>query len=296
LEEELAGFKNTQAALIYSSGYMANAGIISALMDRHGVVLCDRLNHASIIDGVILSRARLVRYPHNDIQALEKLLKGLPSGRRALIVTETVFSMDGDRSPLLDIVRLGGRYGAMVMVDEAHALGVLGRHGAGLAQELGIGSAVDIQMGTLSKAAGCFGAYACGTKLLREYLVNKSRAFIYTTAMPPAIAEASRTALRIIVDSPHLRHKLQEDSDYVRGKLKSFGFDTMASSTPIIPVLLKDSSQAVEASRRLLEQGIFVQAIRPPTVPPGTARLRLTVTAAHTRADLDRLISVLKTI
>ena len=294
LEADLARFKNTESALVYSSGYMANTGIIPALMDRHGVVLSDKLNHASIIDGIILSRAKLVRYPHVDMQALKELLKNLPATKRKLIVTDTVFSMDGDRAPLKEIVDLARRYEAMVMVDEAHAFGVLGEHGAGLVEELGLLNQVDIQMGTLSKAAGCFGAYVCGTKVLREYLINKSRSFIYTTAMPPALAQAARAALQIIRQENQLRSKLQGNADYLRAKLQTMGFDTMNSSTPIIPLLVKDSSQAVAMSKRLLEHGIFVQAIRPPTVPIGTARLRLTVMATHTQEDLDQLLNALK--
>jgi 8-amino-7-oxononanoate synthase len=293
LEEDLAFLKKTEGALLFSSGYMANTGIIPAVMDRHSVVLSDKLNHASITDGIILSRAKFVRYAHADMQALQEILKNLPAGQRRLIVTDTVFSMDGDRAPLKDIVSLARRYEAMVMVDEAHALGVLGKHGSGLVEELGLEGQVDIQMGTLSKAAGSFGAYACGTKLLRDYLINRSRSFIYTTALPPALAQASRVALRIILEGSPMRRHLQEKADYLRAALKAMGFDTMGSTTPIIPILVKGASQAKDMSERLLDRGIFVQAIRPPTVPIGTARLRLTVTATHTQDDLERLIKAL---
>src|ERR1035438_7872196 len=197
---------------------MANTGIIPALMDRHSVVLSDKLNHASIIDGIILSRAKLVRYPHVDMQALKEILENIPANQQKLIVTDTVFSMDGDRAPLKEIVDLARRYEVMIMVDEAHAFGVLGLKGSGLVEELGLGGQVDIQMGTLSKAAGCFGAYACGTKILCEYLINKSRSFIYTTAMPPALAGAARMALRIIREGNQLRRRLQENADYLRVK------------------------------------------------------------------------------
>ena len=294
LEEDLALFKKTERALLFSSGYMANTGIIPALMDHGSVVLCDRLNHASIIDGIILSRAKLVRYPHADIQALREILKNLPARQRKLIVTDSVFSMDGDRAPLKEIVDLAMGYEAMTMVDEAHAFGVLGARGSGLVEELGLEGQVDIQMGTLSKAAGSFGAYACGRKVLCDYLINKSRSFIYTTAMPPSLAQASRAALQIILTGGFLRRKLQESSDYLRAQLQVMGFDTMNSSTPIIPILVKDASQAKAMSKRLLEQGIFVQAIRPPTVPMGTARLRLTVMATHTQDDLERLLNALR--
>jgi 8-amino-7-oxononanoate synthase len=294
LETELALFKNTESALVYSSGYMANTGIIPALMGRQSVVISDKLNHASIIDGIILSRARLVRYPHADMEALGEILKDLPAKQHKLIVTDAVFSMDGDKAPLKEIVGLAKRYGAMVMVDEAHAFGVLGKRGSGLVEELALEGQVDIQMGTLSKAAGSFGAYACGEKVLREYLINKSRSFIYTTAMPPALAQASRAALKIISGDPQRRRRLQDNADHLRLQVQAMGFDTMNSSTPIIPVLVNDPSRAMAMSRRLLEQGIFVQAIRPPTVPNGTSRLRLTVTATHTREDLDQLLNALR--
>jgi 7-keto-8-aminopelargonate synthetase-like enzyme len=230
------------------------------------------------------------------MQALEGILKNLPAAQRKLIVTDSVFSMDGDRAPLKEIVDLAGSYEAMVMVDEAHAFGVLGKHGSGLVEELALNGQVDIQMGTLSKAAGSFGAYACGTKVLRDYLINKSRSFIYTTAMPPALAQASRAALQIIRQGDNLRRQLQLNANYLRTEFCALGFDTMNSSTPIIPVIVKDPLQAMAMSARLLQQGIFVPAIRPPTVPVGTARLRLTVTAAHTQEDLDRLLNALKAL
>lgn len=294
LEEELAQFKHAESALLFSSGYMANTGIIPALVDRHDAVISDKLNHASINDGIILSRAKLLRYPHADTQALERILKDLPTGQRKLIVTDTVFSMDGDRAPLKEIVGLARRYEAMLMVDEAHAFGVLGKHGGGLVEELGLEDQVDIQMGTLSKAAGCFGAYACGSKTLREYLINKSHSFIYTTAMPPSWAQASRVALQIIGEEDHLRRKLQGNAEHLRAKLRGMGFDSMNSSTPIIPILVKDPREAIAMTKRLLEQGFFVQAIRPPTVPVGSSRLRLTVMATHTQEDIERLLNALK--
>ncbi|MEI7999237.1 MAG: 8-amino-7-oxononanoate synthase, partial [Candidatus Omnitrophota bacterium] len=198
LEEKLARLKETEAALVFSSGYMANVGIISALVDREDVVLSDKLNHASIIDGIILSRAQLKRYAHNDMQSLEEALKASGGFKKRLIVTDTVFSMDGDTAPLKDIVQLAHQYDAWVMVDEAHAFGVFGEHGGGLVEREGLGGHVDIQMGTLSKAAGCFGAYVAGSKDLCEYLINHSRSFIYTTALPPSCAAAASQAVDII--------------------------------------------------------------------------------------------------
>jgi len=296
LEAQLALFKKSESALVFSSGYMANTGTISALMGRNDIVLSDKLNHASIIDGIILSRAKFLRYPHADVQALEGMLRTSDPTQRKLIVTDSVFSMDGDKAPLKEIVDLARRYEAMVMVDEAHGIGVLGAHGGGLVEELGLQDQVDIQMGTLSKAVGVLGAYVCGTSLLREYLINKSRAFIYTTALPPALAHAAGVALQIIQQDDRLRGQLIDNAQYLLAGLKSLGFDTMNSSTPIIPVLVKDPARAMDISRYLLKQGIFVQAIRPPTVPVNTARLRLTVTATHARDDLDRLLDALRTI
>ncbi len=294
LEKKLAGFKRTEGALVFSSGYMANTGIISALVGREDVVFSDKLNHASIVDGIILSRAQLKRYAHNDMQALEGAFKTCGPCKKRLIVTDTVFSMDGDVAPLKDIVQLASRYGAMVMVDEAHAFGVLGEHGSGLIEQEGLGDQVDVQMGTLSKAAGCFGAYVCGPKVLCDYLINHSRSFIYTTAMPPACAAAASMAVDIIGQDKQRRRQVLANADYLRRGLKKSGFDTMNSTTPIVPILFKDSLKALEASKRLLEQGVFVQAIRPPTVPVNTARLRATVMATHTQEDLDLFLDCIK--
>ena len=292
LEEKLAHLKNTESALVFSSGYMANTGIIPALFDRQDVILSDRLNHASIIDGILLSRAKLRRYAHKDMQDLEDTLKNSGAFKKRLIVTDTIFSMDGDTAPLKSIVDLARRYEAWVMVDEAHAFGVLGEHGAGLVEQEGLADHMDIQMGTLSKAAGCFGAYAAGSKSLCEYLINHSRSFIYTTALPPACAAAASVAVDIIAQDDERRRKVLANADYLRRGLKALSFDTMQSTTPIIPIVVKDSAKALQASRRLLEQGIFVQAIRPPTVPVNTARLRVTVMATHTQEDLERFLHV----
>lgn len=296
LERKLSQLKQAQAGLLFNSGFAANTGIIPALMGRDDVVFCDKLNHASIIEGIVLSRAELKRYPHLDMEALQKGLQQA-GNKRKLIVTDTVFSMDGDRAPLAEIIALAQQYEAYVMVDEAHGFGVLGQNGGGLAQELGLSKAIDVQMGTLSKAAGCFGAYACVSAPLREYLINHARSFIYTTSLPPAIAAAASAAVDIIQDpntGGKLRRQVQDNADYVRRGLKDLGFNTLNSTTPIIPIIVGDASKAVEASRRLLEQGLFVQAIRPPTVPMNTARLRVTVMAGHTKEELERLLSAMK--
>jgi len=216
--------------------------------------------------------------------------------RTKLIITDSVFSMDGDIAPFDKIVALAQKYGCLVMIDEAHALGVMGKNGKGLAEHLGVEDKIDIQMGTLSKAAGSFGAYCCGSKALIDFLINKARSFIYTTAMPPAVAAAAQRAVEIIRDEPTLRQKLWMNTEYFKKGVDQMGFNTLKSQTPIIPIVVGESSVAVEFSRRLLEEGIFVSAIRPPTVPAGTARLRLTVMATHTREDLEYTLEKLRVI
>ncbi len=295
LEERLATLKKTEACLLFSSGYMANVGIISALMGRNDIVFCDRLNHASIIDGILLSRAKMKRYPHVDMTALEENLRQASGYQRKLIVTDTIFSMDGDIAPLKDIVELARRWGAWVMVDEAHAFGVLGPTGMGLVEEVGLSGKVQVQMGTLSKAAGCFGAYVCGSAVLKETLINHARSFIYTTGMPSCVAAAAHAGVNIIAAEPGRRRQLLDNADHLRQGFKALGLDTMRSTTPIIPILAGEANRAVAMSQKLFERGFFVQAIRPPTVPVNTARLRVTVTAAHTREDCDAFLEAVKT-
>ncbi len=299
LEADIAKLKSASSCLVFNSGYAANCGIIPALYGRRDIIFSDKLNHASIVDGAMLSRAEFKRYPHADMQALEEGLKKEGPYRRRLIVTDSVFSMDGDRAPLGEIVALARRYDAAVMVDEAHGFGVLGPHGGGLIEELDLGKHIDIQMGTLSKAAGCAGGYVCGAEALKMSLVNYARSFIYTTAMPPALAVAARCAVRMIHDAHYggqRRRTLKENADYVRQGLKAMGWDTMHSSTCIIPILIKDPGAAMAMSDQLLEKGIFIQAIRPPTVPKDSARLRITVMATHTRSELDHLLSSMKSL
>ncbi len=294
LEEDIARIKKAEASLVFSSGYMANVGISPALVGREDAVFSDRLNHASIVEGIVLSRAEFKRYPHSDAGALEEMLAKASGYRRRLIVTDSVFSMDGDKAPLPEIARLARRYGAWLMADEAHAFGIFGPTGAGLTEEFGLEREVDIQMGTLSKAAGSFGAYAAGPRVLVEHLVNHARSFIFTTAMPPAVAAASRGALRIIRDEPGRRQRVLVLADRLRAGLKAFGFDTLGSCTQIIPVMVGEADAAVAFSRRLMDAGVFAQAIRPPTVPVNTARLRLTVTAAHTEDDIARCLEAFR--
>lgn len=287
LEEKIADFKNTQAALVFNSGYTANLGIISALAGRGDVIFSDKLNHASIVDGCLLSGADLKRYPHSDIQALEDMLKKFHHSQKRFIVTDTVFSMDGDIAPLPEIVKLAKKNDCMLIIDEAHATGVLGERGKGAVEHFGIKDIGIIHMGTLSKALGCFGAYAAGPKEIIDYLINKSRPFIYTTALPASVAAAAIAALDIVESQPELRKQLWDNVKFFKRGLKKIKADTMQSETQIIPILIGDNDRAVEISQRLLEEGVFIQAIRPPTVPKGKARLRITIMATHTRKDLE---------
>ena len=295
LEKKIAAFKGAERCLLFSTGYMANVGIISSLFDREDMIFCDRLNHASIIDGILLSQAKWKRYPHNDMKALEEMLK-TSAGKKKVIITDTVFSMDGDIAPLDKIVALAEKYECWVMVDEAHGLGVLGKNGRGAAEHFDVEDKIDIQMGTLSKAAGSFGAYCCGSAKLIDYLINRARSFIYTTGMPPAIAAASMKAIEIIEQEPALRQRLWQNTEYLLQGLKKLGFDTLQTQTPIIPVVVKESEIAVQFSQKLFERGIFVSAIRPPTVPQHTARLRVTVMATHEKPDLDLVLTQFEAI
>lgn len=297
LEQAIASLKKKESALLFNSGYAANSGVIPALMERDDIIFSDKLNHASIVDGVILSRAQFKRYPHLDMECLEQELKKASRKCRKMIITDSVFSMDGDVAPLKAIVDLAKQYEAFVYVDEAHGFGVLGEHGGGLVEELGLENDIDISMGTLSKAAGCFGAYVAGDKSLRDYLINHARSFIYTTSMPPAMAQAALAAVQLIADKNQggiRRAQLRHNAKYLRSGLKAMGFDCMNSTTPIIPILVKDSSRALALSRQLFDQGIYVSAIRPPTVPINGARLRITVMATHTQEDLDILLRAMK--
>lgn len=296
LEERIAAFKGCEAALLFNSGYAANLGAISALCEKGDIIFSDKLNHASIIDGILLSRAEFKRYPHKDTDVLEGMLKSSNGFRRKIIITDSVFSMDGDIAPLPKIVKLAERYNAWVYVDEAHATGVLGKKGKGAIEHFGLDGRAHIQMGTLSKAAGSFGAFVCGSKTLIEYLINKSRGFIYTTSLPPVICAASLAALEIIEKEPRLRDRLWENVEFLREGLRQLGFGTSDSQTPIIPILTEEPGVTMEFSRRLFKEGIFVQGIRPPTVPEGKSRLRVTVTAAHKRSHLEKALDSFRRI
>ncbi|ANB61100.1 8-amino-7-oxononanoate synthase [Anoxybacteroides amylolyticum] len=286
-EAALAEWKGSEAALIVNSGYTANVGILSAIAGRGAVIFSDKWNHASIVDGAILSRADVKRYRHNDIDHLEALLQKTDKQKRKIIVTDTVFSMDGDIAPLCELVRLKEAYGALLVVDEAHASGVYGEKGEGLAHHLGIAEQVDLQMGTFSKALGAFGAYVAGKKVLIDYLINHMRSFIFTTALPPAVLGAIRAAVAVVQEAHERRRQLHELSFYFRTRLQALGFDTGRSITQIVPVIVGDNERAVRFSRHLQERGIAAVAIRPPTVPEGTARIRFSLMATMTKEQLD---------
>lgn len=296
LAEKIARFKGAEAALIFSTGYMANVGVLSALLEEQDTVYVDRLCHASIIDGCRLSKATLRVFPHKDTQSLERLLKRRPSSRHTLIVTDGVFSMDGDLAPLPEIVDLAKHYGAWVMVDDAHATGVLGLTGAGTLEHFGLQGQVPIQMGTFSKAVGSFGAYVAGSFDLIGYLINRARSYIYTTALPTAAVAASLAALELIEKEPEIRARLWENRNYYADGVKALGYDTLQSETPIVPILVGNTETALVMSHRLLDHGVYAPAIRPPTVPQGMARIRTSVMATHTRDDLDRALEVLQKV
>jgi 8-amino-7-oxononanoate synthase len=285
VEDKLAAFKGTEAAVIFSTGYMANLGTISALAGPGDTIFCDKLNHASIYDGIKLSGAALARFPHRDLNRLESLLQKTGSGRR-LIITDSVFSVDGDAAPLKDIVELKDRYNAVLMVDEAHATGVLGPKGAGLADALGLTPRVEVHMGTFSKALGSLGGYVAGDQRLIDYLHNRARSFIYSTAMPPPVLGAVGAALDVVTREPERRRYLLSEAKIFRETLLQAGFDLLGSETQIVPVLVGENARTLECARRLRERGLLAMAFRPPTVTPGRARVRFSLSAAHAREDL----------
>ena len=294
LEERISAFKSTEAALLFNSGYNANLGVITAIAGRGTEIFSDRLNHASIVDACVLSRARLTRYPNRDAQALEGLL-GRSAAKQKIIVTDGVFSMDGTIAPLKELSVLAERFGATLIIDDAHATGVLGRRGRGTLEHFGMEARTDIiQMGTLGKALGSFGAFIAGSRELIDLLVSKARPFIFTTALPPAVCAASSKALEIIDGQPELVKKLRDNSLLLRSRLAGAGLAPTDGDTPIIPIPVGGAEKAVALSGRLLEAGVFIQAIRPPTVPEGTSRLRATISSAHTKEDITQAVAAIR--
>ncbi len=288
VEAQLAEFKGTEAAVIFPTGYMANVGTIAALAGPGDLIFSDRLNHASIYDGIKLSGAGLQRYPHRDLTRLEDLLRKAPAAGRRLIVTDSVFSVDGDLAPLAELVALKARYGAWLMIDEAHATGVLGGRGGGLAEALGLTREVDIHMGTFSKALGSQGGFVAGDRRLVDYLHNRARSFIYSTALAPPVLGAIQQALKIVVQEPERRLFLSRESEKLRRSLVAAGLDILGSETQNVPVLAGNNARTLEFAARLMDQGLMAVALRPPTVPPGKARVRFSLSAAHAEEDLAR--------
>jgi 8-amino-7-oxononanoate synthase len=292
IEEALAQFVDLPRALFFSTGYMANLGVISALVGRGDAIFADRLNHASLNDAAVLSRADLHRYPHNDVAGLEKQL-AQSTAKRKLVVADAVFSMDGDIAPVPQLLALCERYDAWLMLDDAHGFGVLGAHGKGTLEYFGVHSPRIIYMATLGKAAGVSGAFVAGEPELVEYLIQRARPYIYTTAMPPMLAAALLAALPVIEQETARREQLQKLIATLRENLKPKQWRLDKSITPIQPLIIGSNEDALRVSEYLRERGILVPAIRPPTVPPGTARLRITLTAAHTVDDVLRLVDTL---
>lgn len=293
LEERIASFKKRECGMVYNTGYMANLGTISGLTDESWTVFSDRLNHASIVDGCRLSKAKFVVYKHCDIKDLEKKLKRY-KGKSNLVVTDGVFSMDGNIAPLKDILSIAKRNGAMTMVDDAHATGVIGEHGRGTEEYLGLEGEVDIQMGTLSKALGGEGGFIASRKEIVEYLRHRAKSFVYSTALSPATLATALASISIVESESFSREKLRLDSAWFRAELQAMGFSVPDGVTPIIPILVGDSELGMEFSRRLMESGIYIPCIRPPTVPKNTSRLRVTIMATHKREELEWALEVLK--
>ena len=293
LEHRIAAFKKTEASVVFQSGFAANAGTVAAILGKEDLILSDELNHASIIDGARLSRASIRVFPHRDVAALERLLEETASIKRRLVITDGVFSMDGDIAPMREITALARAHGAIMMVDDAHASGVLGRAGRGSVDHFDLHGHVDIQVGTLSKAIGVLGGYVCGSKSLIEYLHHRARPFLFSTSHPPAVAAACIAALEVLEGEPERIERLWSNTKRFQEGLRRLGFDTGSSETPITPILVGDAGLAMTFSDRLFERGVFAQGIGFPTVAKGRARLRAIVTATHGEDELDRAVAIL---
>jgi 8-amino-7-oxononanoate synthase len=295
-ERALREWKQAEAGLILNSGYTANIGILSALANRDTIIFSDKLNHASIVDGLILSRAEMKRYRHLDMAHLQSLLAKAPAEMRKLIVTDTIFSMDGDMAPLNELVDLKERYGALLMVDEAHASGIYGTKGEGLVHQLGLSDQVDIVMGTFSKALGSFGAYVTGRRIMIDYLVNHMRSFIYTTALPPGALGAIHASIGIVETDQHRRRQLIENGLLFRNGLRSAGFQLAGSESHIIPIVVGPADVTLAFGKQLQEAGVAAIAVRPPTVPQNGSRIRFTVMATHRKEELFEAIAKITSV
>lgn len=297
LEERIARFKNVEACVVFQSGFTANAGTVSAILTNEDHIISDELNHASIIDGCRLSRARIHVFPHKDVEAARRKLADLAGqpGRK-LLITDGVFSMDGDIGPLPELTALAEEFGAIMMVDDAHASGVLGRNGRGTVDHFQLHGRVHVQVGTLSKAVGVLGGYVCGSRDLIEYLYHRGRPFLFSTSHPPAVAAACLAAFDILEQEPERMEALWENTRYFKAGLAAAGFQTGLSETPITPVMVGEAAAAHAFSRALFEAGVFATGIGYPTVPHGKARVRTIVTATHTREHLDRALEIFRSV
>lgn len=296
LEEKLAAFKHTEAALVFQSGFTCNSGIIPVLVEQGDAILSDELNHASIIDGIRLTRAERKIWAHADLDALETALQETQAARRRLIITDGVFSMDGDVANLPGIVDLAERYGAMVYVDDAHASGVFGRNGRGTIDHFNLHGRVHVQVGTLSKAIGSLGGYVASTHGLRDLLIQRGRPFLFSTSHPPSVTAACIAALDVLQEEPQLIDRLWDNTRYFKEGLQRLGLNIGASQSPITPVIAGEGRKATRLSDRLFEEGVFAQAIGYPTVPDAKSRVRTIVTATHTRTDLDQALAAFEKV
>ncbi|MDO3659486.1 glycine C-acetyltransferase [Bacillus sp. C28GYM-DRY-1] len=294
LEKKLAAFKKTEAALVFQSGFTTNQGVLSSILSKEDIVISDELNHASIIDGIRLTKADKKVYQHVDMSDLERVLRKSMNFRMRLIVTDGVFSMDGNIAPLPDIVELAEKYDAFVMVDDAHASGVLGENGRGTVNHFGLDGRVHIQVGTLSKAIGVLGGYAAGSKVLIDYLRHKGRPFLFSTSHPPAVTAACMEAIDVLLEEPEHMERLWENADYFKSMLVKMGLTLTQSETPILPILIGDEGVAKQFSDQLLSRGVFAQSIVFPTVAKGKARIRTIITAEHTKEELDEALDAIE--
>jgi glycine C-acetyltransferase len=286
LERKLAEFKRTEAAVVFQSGFTANAGTVSSILGKDDFIVSDELNHASIIDGARLSRATIKVFPHRDVAAARRIVETLPRDKRSVIITDGVFSMDGDLGPLPALCDLADEFGCIMMVDDAHASGVFGRNGRGTVDHFGVHGRVDVQVGTLSKAIGALGGYVAGPRSLIEFLHHRARPFLFSTSHPPSVAASCLAAIEVLETEPALIERLWENTRFFKAGLEGLGFNTGSSESPITPVIVGEAPAAMKLSDRLFEEGVFAQGIGFPTVAQGKARVRTIVTATHTRADL----------
>jgi glycine C-acetyltransferase len=293
LEETISHFKHTESAITYSSGYATNLTVVSTLLGRHDYVFSDRLNHASIVDGCMMSGAKFVRFKHNDLNDLERVLEEAPASSAKLIIADSVFSMDGDIIDLPRVVELAKKHHAWLMIDEAHSVGVLGKTGTGIEEHFGMGDVIDIKMGTLSKTIPSVGGYVAGRTDMINYLRHASRAYIFSAALPPAQAAAANEAFKVILDEPWRIEKLTANGQQFINGLKSRGFDTMLTQTAIVPVLCREDDLAYSLTAEVQKRDIFVLPVVSPAVEQGKARLRATVTAAHETADIERAMNII---